>query len=257
MRRGRVTDATRLTLLNAHVEQLRMVEGRLGVAEPARSFLLLQDRVAPGVLLLPGEDEGCQNLHGLAARLHRAGFGVLASSLAYRTLGQPGRSPFYWQTCLDESENRYDMLNHYASRIAVLGAGLGAAMALHLASRKRVSAVVGLFPVLDAKVGASDRLRTALRALVPRLFKSPAAWALQRRLATDGVRKTTSRVGAPVLVIAEEGGDRGDAGRTLRFVRRLTQHGAAELHLVPPGASSPETLPEDAIDKLLNFLGPR
>jgi hypothetical protein len=45
VRRGRVTDATRLSLVNAHMQQLRMVEGRVGIAEASRSFALLQDRI--------------------------------------------------------------------------------------------------------------------------------------------------------------------------------------------------------------------
>ncbi len=254
VQRGRVSDATRLALLRAHVEQLRMSEGRLGVPEAERSFVLLQERVAPGVLLLAGEAQGTSELEMLGRRLHRAGFGVLASSLAYRELGRPGTSPSYWQTCMDEAESRFDMLNHFASRIALVGTGLGAALALHLARRKRVGAVVGLFPVLDANVGMHERLRTALRALLPRRNKRPVAWSMQRRLATEGIHKSKQQPDVPILMLAEERGDRGDAGRSLRYVRRLAQRGAAELVLVPAGATSPAALPESAMDTLLDFL---
>jgi pimeloyl-ACP methyl ester carboxylesterase len=249
-----VSDATRLALLRAHVEQLRMSEGRLGVPESERSFTLLHERIAPGVLLLPGEGQGCHDLEALGRRLHRAGFGVLASSLAYRQLGRPGTSPTYWQTCLDEAENRFDMLNHFASRIAVVGAGLGAAMALHIARRRRTSAVVGLFPVLDAKLGMHERLQTALQALLPRRRRRPASWSMQRRLATQSIHKTAEPPRVPVLVIAAERDAGSDAARSLRAVHRLAQRGAAEVVVVPSGTASPADLPESAVESLLGFL---
>ncbi len=255
VRRGYGGEATRLALLQAHVEQMRLLEARLDIPEAGRSFLLLQDKSAPSVLMLPGEGQNCAGLHALGSRLHRAGFGVLASSLAYRSLERPGLSPFYWQTCLDEAENRYDMLNHYATRIAVVGVGLGAAIALHLATRKRLNAVVTLFPVLDARLGATDRLRTMMRNVAPRLFKSPPQWTMQRRLATEGVHKATSQFGAPILVLTEEHNQQGDAGRSLRFIKQLTERGGAQLQVVPAGVT--EALPDAAIDTLLAFLKQR
>jgi len=257
VRRGRVSDATRLSLVNAHVQQLRMVEARLGVAEASRSFALLQDRIAPSILLIPGEEQGCENLRSFAMSLYRAGFSVLASSLAYRNLDQPGQSPTYWQTCLDESENRYDMLNHFAARIAVVGVGLGAAIAIHLAARRRVSAVIAFVPVLEATLGAGDRIRVALRNLLPRFFKKPTGWSMQRRLATAGVRKTMGQFGAPVLALVDDdAGDR-DAGRTLRLLQQLATGGTVSLLQVPAGATSPDTLPAATVDKVITFLKQR
>lgn len=257
VRRGRVSDATRLALLNAHLQQLRMVEARLGVAEAARSFVLLQERIAPSVLLLPNEEQGCENLRSFATTLHREGFAVLASSLSYRALGRSGQSPYYWQTCLDEAENRYDMLNHYAARIAVVGVGLGAAIALHLATRRRVSAVLALFPILDATLAGGDRVRVALRSLLPRLFAKPPGWAVQRRLATAEVRKVMGQFGAPALAVVEERATRGDGSRTLRLLQRLAETGTVSLVRVPPGATSPDTLPAATMDKLVTFLKQR
>lgn len=255
-RRGRVSDATRLALLDAHLEQLRMVEARLGLAEESRSLLLLQDRPSPSVLVLPGEGQGCETLRAFANRLYRGGFGVLASSLSYRVLDRPGQSPFYWQTCLDEAENRYDMLQHYATKIAVVGVGLGAAMGMHLAARRRVSAVVALFPVLDAHLGAKERLQQALRQLLPRWHKHPAAWTMQRRLATAGVRKAMGQFGAPLLALTEESGG-ADNSRSLRFLRRVAADGAAQLLQVPAGEAAPDTLPEATLDKVITFLKQR
>jgi len=233
-----------------------MTEERLGLEEAEQSFLLLQDRPAPAVLILAGEGEGCRRLRELGSALHAAGFGVLATSLAYRTSGST-EGPRFWQTCLDEAENRYDMLNHYASRISILGVGLGAAMALHVASRKRVSSIAALFPVLDAHLGTGQTLRRALRSLLPRRFWKPLTWPVQRRLATEGVRKAMSQFTSPLLVVADEKRGRNDSGRTLRFVQHLVDRGVVRLHVVSQDDPGPDTLSKADVDTLIQFLRQR
>ena len=252
VRRGRPSDVARRSLLSAHVEQLRMMEEHLDVPVDGRSFALLQGRIAAGALLLPGEREGCERLRSLSEHLHAEGFTVLASTLSYRTLDRIGVSPTYWQTCLDEAENRYDMLDHYASRIAVVGVGLGAAVALHLASRKRVYAVGAVFPVLDAAVGFSDSCRALLRRVLPRTTRGPMSWPLQRRTAA---RQAQGKIGAPVVVVAEERRDRSDAARSLRAVRELMAHRPLQLLLVPEaGPVAPDALPSEILAQLVAFL---
>ncbi|MFQ5601329.1 MAG: hypothetical protein ACE5G2_12360 [Candidatus Krumholzibacteriia bacterium] len=257
VKRGRASEATRRALVKAHVDQLRMIEERAAVPEQERSFLFLQPRVVPGILMIPGEGEGCAGLHHLGERFHRRGFAVLASSLSYRVLGQPGRSPFYWQTCLDETEGRYDMLQHYASRIAVLGVGFGATMALHLATSRRVSSVLALFPTLHASLGLRERFEAVLRRLMPRQ-KTPPGWSMQRRMATENAREKADRLGTRILVIAEERHDRSEAGRSVRVAQRLLASRAAELRLVPP--TQPDSrleLPPELLEELITFARPR
>jgi dienelactone hydrolase len=254
VRRGRTSDATRRALLSAHVDQMRMIEERAGVPEVGRSFALLQNRVAPGALLIPREGEACEHLEPLGRALQRRGFNVLASSLSYRVLGQPTRSPQYWQTCLDEAENRYDMLNHYASRLSIVGVGLGAAIALHLATRKRVHAIVAMFPTLDASIGLNERLRALMRRVFPRLLASPPGWEMQRRMAADDARSKAPRLTVPILAVAEDRRD-GEAGRSARAARKLEARQVAQVELVPRGRSAvPSELPETTIDNVVEFL---
>lgn len=254
VRRGRTSDATRRALLSAHVDQLRMIEERGGVPEAGRSFALLQNRVAPGVLLIPGEGEVCEHLKPLGAHLQRRGFNVLASSLSYRVLGRPTRSPQYWQTCQDEAENRYDMLNHYASRLSIIGVGLGAAIALHVASRKRVHAVVALFPTLDASIGINERLRTLMRRVFPRLLTSTPGWSMQRRMATNDARDKAPRLTVPILAVIEDRND-GEAGRSTRAARKLEELKLAQVELIPRGRPAVASeLPETTIESIVAFL---
>ncbi len=254
VRRGRTSDATRRALLSAHIDQLRMIEERLGLPEAGRSFALLQSRVAPAALLLPAENEACEHLVPLAEHLHRRGFNVLVSSLSYRRLGQPPHSPQYWQTCLDEAENRYEMLNHYASRLSVVGVGLGAVMALHLASKKRVHAIVALYPTLEVPVGLNDRLRALVRRVFPRWMSNPPGWSMQRRMAAEGARSKLQQLNVPVLAVAEDRRD-GDEGRVTRAAQKLGASDVAQVELVPRGRGAVAgDLPENTLDTLVAFL---
>jgi len=253
VRRGRTSDATRRALVRAHVEQLRQIEERLGVPEEGRSFALLQERAAPAVLMLAGEGQTCENLRPLGARFHARGWNVLASSLAYRQFDRPGVTPNYWQTCLDEAENRYDILEHCTSQIAVLGVGLGAALALHLAARKRVHAVVALFPILDTRLGLGEQLRAVLRRLMRSRHTTPVSWSMQRRMAA---RLAQEKVAAtPVVVVSEDRRDRSDTGRSLHAARALAARKPVHLILLPSGHSaSPDSLPDDIVHRVLEQL---
>jgi dienelactone hydrolase len=234
---------------------MRLIEVRAGVEEAGRSFVLLQERVAPGVLLLPAEGQDCGPVRRLAERLFDRGFTVLASSLAYRTLDLPGISPIYWQTCLDEAENRYDMLQHYTSRVGIVGVGLGAAMALHVATTKHVHNVVALFPTFDARVGIGEKVRGLLRRVLTRRKKTPAGWPAQRSMAAENGRQAVAKHAIPLLVIAEDRRDRSDAGRSVRVARRLAAQIGAPIHLLPAGeVESPDGLPRESVEKLVNFL---
>ena len=256
VRRGRTSDATRYALVRAHVEQLRQIEERLDVPPEGRSFALLQERAVPAILMLAGEGQTCENLRPLATRLHARGLSVLATSLAYRQFDRPGVTPTYWQTCLDEAENRYDMLEHCTTEIAVVGVGLGAALALHLAARKRVHAVVALFPILDTQLGLGEQLRAVLRRLMRSRQGTPATWSMQRRMAA---RLAQEKVAAtPVIVVSEDRRDRSDTGRSLHAARALAAHKPVHLILLPPGhPASPDTLPDDIVNRVLEQLNKR
>jgi len=252
VRRGRTSDATRRVLLAAHIDQMRMVEERLGVAPTGLTFARLQNRVAPGVLILPGEGEDCEHLRPLAEALYRRGFNVLASSLAYRALGD--QRPYYWQTCLDEAENRYDMLNHFASRLSIVGFGLAAALALHIASRKRVHAIVALYPTLEARVGLSERLRGLMRRAFPRWITTPPGWDTQRRMAADEARDKARKLSVPIFAVAEDRFD-GAAGRAARSARKLETHRLAEVELIPRGRNTVQAdLPDATLEHIVAFL---
>jgi hypothetical protein len=255
---GQDSEALRRALVEAHADQLRQLEDRAGVPRPQRSYLLLQPRPTEAILLLAGEGAGADETLSIGEHFYARGFTALGSSLAYRDLAEPSRSPHYWQTCADEAENRYDALVHYATRVAVLGVGLGAIMALHVASVRRVTAVLAVLPVLHVGEPWQVRLRATMRRLLRRPEKTPPGWTHQRHLAAASGQSAASRLEVPLFLIAEERHDRSDTARTAQMAHKLVSRHATQVRLVPVGQlASARDLPPALLDELLAFARPR
>ena len=252
---GRDSEALRRALIEAHLDQLWHLEERLAVPRPQRSFLLLQPRPSDSLLLLPGELSSAEDVLPIAEHFHQRGCAALGANLAYRTLDEPALSPHYWQTCADEAENRFDILTPYATRVAVLGVGLGALLALHLAAVRRVSAVLAVFPTLHVGEPWQLRWRMMLQRLLRREVRTPTGWEHQRRLAAVKAHETTGKIAVPLFVVAEDRRDNSDAGRSAQMGQKLIHRAATQVHVLRPGEeASPRALPPALLDDLLAFV---
>jgi hypothetical protein len=183
---------------------------------------------------------------------HRAGFSVLGTSLAYRELERAGYAPQYWQTCLDESLQRYDMLSHCATHMLVLGVGLGATIGLHVALERKVAGLIALFPKLHADLALRERVRIALRRILPRR-DGPAAWPVQRRFAADAGREAATKLGVPMFVVVESKTANREEARSARTAQRLLARRAEDLREVPGVQASPAQLPELVLEEIARF----
>lgn len=226
-----------------------------GVPRHQRSTLFLQPRPTDAILLLPGERSGADEMAGLAETFYKRGFTVLTSSLSFRNLDQPGHSPRYWQTCADEAENRYDILAHFSTRVVLLGVGMAALIALHVAATRRASHVLALLPALGSEEGWLERLRWTLRRLVLRDRRTPPGWTHQRRLAAQHARDAIHRLQVPLFVLAEDRSDRTEAGRSARITGKLVHRAATRVRVLRPGeAASVRDLPPAVVDELITFV---
>lgn len=253
VRRGRVSEETRRVLIEAHADQLAIIEKRAGITDNNRSLLLLQNRVSPGILLLAGEEAGTDELRPVARFFHRAGFNVLCTTLAWRDHERPGYSPTYWQTCLDETANRFDMLQVYSNQVTVLGCGLSVALMVHLAANKKIHSLIALFPTLHADVPFRERLRFALRKLIPGGRKNPPGWNLQRRMAADGARNRAKKVNVPILLVVEDLHDKSELGRSAAMAEQLFAGRSDSVKRVPSAQASPRLLPQLVLEHLVGF----
>ena len=255
MKRGNTSESLRRSLVEAHAQHLRHLEDIAEVPRPQRSFLLLQPRPTDSVLLLPAELSSCEELLPLAEALHGRGWGVLASNLAYRALDRPGHSPTYWQTVADEAENRYDVIAHYAPQVAVIGVGMGALLALHVATTRRVSAVVALFPTFGSESTWLERLRATLRRIVLRDTSTPHGWKHQRQLAAHAAHEAAGKVSVPLYLLVEDRKDRSEAARSAGAAQKLVHRAATQVRTLRPGeAASIRSLPPAVLDEIYAFL---
>lgn len=252
---GHDSEALRRALIEAHLDHTRQVEDRVGLPRPQRSWLLMQPRPTDALLLLAGEGAGADETLAIGEHFHQRGFTTFGTSLAYRDLVDVSRGPHYWQTCADEAETRYDILAHWATRIAVLGVGLGALMALHLASVRRVSAVLAVLPTLHVGEPWRVRLQATLRRLMRRESKTPPGWQHQRHLAAESARGVTSRLRVPLFVLAEDRRDRSESGRSTQAAQKLVSRTATQVRLLRAGeATSARDLPPALLDELIAFV---
>jgi dienelactone hydrolase len=204
---------------------------------------------------LPAEGNGCDQVQPLAEQLHKRGFTVLATNLSLRTVDQPGTSPNYWQTCLDEAENRYDILMHWSTRIAVIGVGFSGLLAFHLAATRRPNGVVAFFPTFDPEETWMQRLTAKVRGWFQRGARPRQGWAHQRVLATRSARETLAKVTVPLFVLAEDRDDRSSAGRSAQAARKLAQRPSTTLRVLRPGESAGvKDLSPAVLDEVLAFL---
>lgn len=255
VRRGGASESLRRTLVETHFQHIRHMEEIAQVPRHQRTLLQLQSRPGDTLLLLPGEGTGADELQALAETFFKRGWAVMATNLAFRVLDTPGHSPTYWQTCADEAATRYDVLEHYSTRTAVLGVGLAALVALHLATMRRVSDVVALFPTLDGDPTWVERLRGSIRKLLRREDSMPRTWPEQRRLAARVARTTAEMISVPLYVLTEDRSDRSERGRAARAAQRLVQRAATKVRVLRPNeAASVRDLPPAVVDDILTFL---
>ena len=238
-------------LIEAHASQLETVEKRAGINENNRSLLLLQNRVSPEIMLLAGEGAGTDELRPIARFFHRAGFNVLCTTLAWRDYERPGYSPTFWQTCLDESSNRFDMLQVYSNHVTVLGCGLSAALMVHLANDKKIHRMIALFPALHADVSFRERFQFALRRWIPSTRKDPPKWNMQRRMAADLARGRAKKMKIPILLIVEDLHDKSELGRSAATAEQLFAGRSDIVKRVPSAQASPRLLPQLILEKLV------
>jgi pimeloyl-ACP methyl ester carboxylesterase len=256
VRRGGASEAMRRTLVETHFQQIRYMEDLAEVARPQRTMLQLQPRPGDTLLLLPAEGTAADELYGLAEHFYRRGWAVMATNLSYRVLGKPAYSPTYWQTVADEAATRFDILAHYSTRIVVLGVGMSGLVALHLATMRRVSEVVAVFPTFDGEPGFFARLRTTLRKLVLRREEPlPRTWPEQQRLAAQSARATAATVAVPLYVVIEDRDDRSERGRAARAAQKLAQRAATKVRVLRPNeASTVRDLSPSILDDIMQFL---
>ena len=98
-------------------------------------------------LVLPGLS-GAEKARRLADDIHHLGFSVSMPVLSFCLETSGSLPPSNWRCWLDEAREAYARLDRKMSSVAVVGIGVGGALALVLAAEYPVSAVIAIAPTL-------------------------------------------------------------------------------------------------------------
>ncbi|MEZ4386689.1 MAG: hypothetical protein R3D98_03780 [Candidatus Krumholzibacteriia bacterium] len=224
----------RVMMLRTH-ERLRMMsEAELGVPKHKRSFLKVGEEGRPGVLLIHDTEQTPAHLVPVARALHAAGLTVHGLLLADEGHGVTSRPEARWRATLQQVRHGYRLLANSCSQVYVLGVGFGAALAVHLAHREKVSGLVLLSPALAPRVDLGLRLLKTFG-----LLKLPQ---VRRRLGLrvdvlEGMQEARDLVGRLDLPIFGAMCDDDDvvSPEALRLLQRKAHHRSCRFRAFPTG----------------------
>ena len=124
--------AARKTFADARYAAVNALETASETGEP---FLLLPAQTTrPGIVLVHNLLSSPAEMRGFARKLHAAGYPVIGVRLAGH-----GTSPWdlreqTWQDWHASVQRSFNLMSHIADQVVVIGAGTGAALALHVAA---------------------------------------------------------------------------------------------------------------------------
>ncbi len=228
----------RLMVMKSQERLRALSEAELGVPKHMRSVLKSGVDGAPGVLLIHGADQSPAEFVPLARTLHEAGLTVHAMLLTGYGHGVTDRPEARWRANLQQVRLGYKLLSETCGDVLVIGMGFGAALALNLAERERVSGLVLLSPALVPRVGLGVRVLQTLG-----LLHFPP---IRRRLglvvdALDGMKLAQDLAGSldvPVFGVQCDD-DEQVSPESLRVLQKRAKHGGSRFRVFPTGGHDP------------------
>lgn len=188
----------RRELMRTHFLQRYEFDRTIHVPRDDRSFLFLQERQASAVLLLHGAAGTPAEMRDLGSYLFGKGFTVYCPRLSRYDVKNRLVS---WESWVTMSENALTATLKYSRWTTVIGMSLGGTIALALDRLQPVNTLVLLAPAIYARMGLKGRLTEIVRHLSPTLFTRFAGWNAEVIKAMEHVRKNTTEVKTPTLVM--------------------------------------------------------
>lgn len=197
-----------------------------------RTFLFLQEKEAPAVLLLHGAQGTPAEMRELGNHLYGKGYSVYCPRFSRADAKEQMVS---WESWVTEAETILDTVLLYAPEATFVGGlSLGATIALLLAERKPVKGAVLLAPALVPRKTFKERFYEIARYVTPTIFYRVAGWNGEVLRAMDYARKHVRKVELPVLAL-QAADDRRLSHRGLKFIRRATSSTDEDVRLLPHG----------------------
>lgn len=250
----------RKDLLRFFHESALFIERRGGVPERDRSFLLLQQREALGVLLLHGAGGTPDEMRPLGDYLHSLGFTVFGLRLpidprssdtgfvdyARRMISRRGKESGErgaaagcgaggWSGCLAQAEIALDTMLAYSSDTYTAGFSFGGTIVLNLMRSRAVKGTILLSPGLFPSGGTRYAIFKAARRVLPQLTRRIMP---VRSTILDLITMTRMALGdeirEPILMI-QAADDPVLSARGYQFLQKRSRNPASRFVLLPSG----------------------
>lgn len=250
----------RKDLLRFFHESALYVERRAGVPERDRSFLLLQQREALGVLLFHGVGGTPDEMRPLGDYLHSLGFTVYgmrlpldprssdtgftdyARRIIRRRRGEeghraaaPGHGAGGWSGCLAQAEITLDTMLSYSSDAWTAGFSFGGTIALNLMRSRPVRGTILISPGLFPSGGTRYAMFKAARRLIPRLTERIMP---VRSTMHDMIMMTRAALGDEIpeqILMIQAADDPILSARGYQFLQKRSRNPASRFVLLPSG----------------------
>jgi esterase/lipase len=250
----------RRDLLRFFHESVLYIERRAGVPERDRSFLLLQQREALGVLLLHGAGGTPDEMRSLGDYLYSlgftaygirlpidprssdSGFADYARRMIRRRGGDgaqhsaaPGCGSGGWSGCLARAEVTLSTMLAYSADTYTAGFSFGGTIALNLMRSHPVRGTILLSPALFPGGGTRHAIFRAALRILPRLTRRIMP---VRSTMLDLIMMTRTAIGddirEPILMV-QAADDPVLSARGYQFLQKRSRNAASRFVLLPSG----------------------
>ncbi|MBU8869413.1 MAG: alpha/beta hydrolase [Gemmatimonadales bacterium] len=220
--------------LRSHQRLVASFESERKIPQHERSFLRIKETARGSVLFIHGVSSSPGNLRELADRMFDVDFNTYVLRLPDHGTKGDTISGVPWKSSLTQVWQDYRLLARGGGKVHVVGMGFGAALALHLAAKERVSSLVLLGPALMPRNSFFQRMMVRLKLHRLPLVHSWLGWNADLIEGMNQARGKVSKIKVPIYAAHCEDDDRA-CPTSLRFLQRKARHSASRFRVFPDG----------------------
>jgi esterase/lipase len=228
------TPRARVIRLRAHQRLQVALEERRGIPPAHRSFIGIQEGARAACLLVHGVLGSPADLRPLAEHLHASGLTVYLQLLPGYGLDTEEPPQVMWRASLQAVKVRFQLLRRLYRQVHVIGHGMGAALAIHLARQETVASLALLAPALIPRVTLVERLFLRLKLHRLRWLRPRLGWNPEVLEAMESARTQVGRLRLPIYA-AQCDDDERISPISLRVLQKRTRHRASRFRAFASG----------------------
>ena len=228
------TERGQVMTLRAHQKLVASFEAERKIPAPDRSYMRIKEGAQASCLLIHGISTRPGDLRPLAEVLFDAGVNVYVLRLPDYGTPEDTITEVSWESALEQAYQCLRLLNRGGGKVHVVGMGFGAALAVHLAVRERVSSLVLLAPAIMPRVSIFQRWAVRLKLHRLGFVHNWLGWNADLMEGMDRARGKVGQLKLPIYAAQCDDDDRA-CPASLRFLQRKSRHKASRFQVFPEG----------------------